>query len=99
MKQKEKVIRKYNPLIIKLAIEMKIQMQSKIEIHHIEASESKIIIKIVKYYSMYYTRETKDRNKGKGKEIVKGEKCRKREERERDNRHPTGSHYHRPDHG
>jgi len=66
MKQKEKVIRKYNPLIIKLAIEMKIQMQSQIKIHHIEANKSKIIIKIVKYYSMYYIRSKQG---GKGKRM------------------------------
>lgn len=66
MKQKEKVIRKYNPLIIKLAIEMKIQMQSQIKIHRIEANKSKIIIKIVKYYSMYYIRSKQG---GKGKRM------------------------------
>lgn len=78
MKQKEKVIRKYNPLIIKLAIEMQIQMQSKIKIRRMVASKSKNI-KIVKYYSMYYIRETKDRN---NEERERG--CRRKERRARE---------------
>lgn len=79
MKQKEKVIRKYNPLIIKLAIETQIQMQNKIEIHRVVAGKSKIIIKIVKYYSMYYIRERrKTETRGKGTE------SRRKERRERE---------------